>query len=203
MKEKLGLIKKAFSKNENNKKQIENLVIFLIILIITVIAINVIWSDDEEKPTDTNANKDLVLLENDTVYEDDFEDNELENKLENILSNLAGAGKVKVLLTYTQSSEVVVLYNENVNESVTQETDSSGGVRTIEAKDNSKEVVFKNENGEEVPITKKVVMPQIQGAVVLAEGAGNAEIKNNIILAVEAVTGLSSHKIQVFQLNNN
>lgn len=203
MKEKLGLIKKAFSKNENNKKQIENLVIFLIILIITVIAINVIWSDDEEKPTDINANKDLVLLENDTVYQNDFEDNELENKLENILSNLAGAGKVKVLLTYTQSSEVVVLYNENVNESVTQETDSSGGVRTIEAKDNSKEVVFKNENGEEVPITKKVVMPQIQGAIVLAEGAGNAEIKNNIILAVEAVTGLSSHKIQVFQLNNN
>ena len=44
-------------------------------------------------------------------------------------------------------------------------------------------------------------MPKVEGAIVLAEGANDASIKNNIILAVEAVTGLSTHKIQVFEMN--
>ena len=57
-------------------------------------------------------------------------------------------------------------------------------------------------NGEKVPITEKVTIPKVEGAIVLAEGANDANIKNNIILAVEAVTGLSTHKIQVFQLKS-
>ena len=46
-------------------------------------------------------------------------------------------------------------------------------------------------------------MPKIEGAIILAEGADDANIKNNIIVAVEAVTGLSTHKIQVFKLGAN
>ena len=45
-------------------------------------------------------------------------------------------------------------------------------------------------------------MPTIQGAIVTAEGAGNATVKTNIINAVGAVTGLSIDKIQVFELEN-
>ena len=62
--------------------------------------------------------------------------------------------------------------------------------------------VFSENNGVKVPITEKVVMPKVEGAIILAEGANDASIKNNIILAVEAVTGLSTHKIQVFQLKS-
>lgn len=76
-------------------------------------------------------------------------------------------------------------------------------MRTIEQKDNNKEVAYTEENGEKQAITQKVIMPQIEGAVILAEGANNVEVKNNIIQAVEAVTGLSVHKIQVFQLSGN
>ena len=45
-------------------------------------------------------------------------------------------------------------------------------------------------------------MPTIQGAIVTAEGANNAEVKTNIINAVGAVTGLTIDKIQVFELEN-
>lgn len=43
-------------------------------------------------------------------------------------------------------------------------------------------------------------MPKIEGALILAGGASNATVKTNIIQAVEALTGLASHKIQVLQM---
>lgn len=51
------------------------------------------------------------------------------------------------------------------------------------------------------PITKKTVMPKIEGAIVIAEGGENAIIKTNIMQAVSAVTGLATHKIQVFKMS--
>ena len=45
------------------------------------------------------------------------------------------------------------------------------------------------------------MQPKIEGAIITAKGANNADIKANIIQAVEAVTGLATHKIQVFEMN--
>ena len=71
----------------------------------------------------------------------------------------------------------------------------------IESTDINKEIVFEQENGENKPITEKIVMPKIEGAIITAKGAGDMTIKTNIIQAVEAVTGLATHKIQVFVMN--
>ena len=41
-------LKKIFPKNEgNNKKKIENILVFIVILAITIVAINYIWNGDE------------------------------------------------------------------------------------------------------------------------------------------------------------
>ena len=45
-------------------------------------------------------------------------------------------------------------------------------------------------------------MPKVEGAIIIAEGGENVTIKSNIIQAVSAVTGLPSHKIQVFKMTN-
>lgn len=45
-------------------------------------------------------------------------------------------------------------------------------------------------------------MPKIEGAIVIAEGGGDATIKTNVVQAVSAVTGLATHKIQVFKMSN-
>ncbi|MCI8621883.1 MAG: hypothetical protein HFJ50_09615 [Clostridia bacterium] len=110
-------------------------------------------------------------------------------------------GDVKVLITYTQSSEVVAMYNENNTSSQTSETDSEGGTRTIEEKGTNKEVVFTDENGVNVPATQTVINPKVEGVIVTAEGANDATIKANIVSAVEAVTGAQAHKVQVFSMN--
>ena len=191
------------SEDGNEKKKIENLVFCLILLIITIIAINFIWNGNKNDNKQDNSNMKLVNMEN-SISEDmnnNVDEYNLQSSLKNILGKIKGAGQVEVLISYTQTSELIPLYNETSKESVTEETDSEGGVRTIEQKDNNKEVVYTDKSGDKQPITQKVIMPRVEGAVILAEGANNAEVKNNIIQAVEAVTGLSSHKIQVFQLN--
>lgn len=206
-------LKENFNKEGNQKKKIENLVFFLILLVVVVVAINLILSpkDEEKGNTFINTEKQFVSQGSNTVTLADVESvtnsqNQeyiLKKELEGILSNIDGAGEVQVMITYTESSEVKAMFNENVKESTTEETDSTGGVRTISQTDSNKEVVYTEDDGKKVPITEKVIMPKIEGAIVLAEGAGDANIKNNIMLAVEAVTGLSSHKIQVFQLKGS
>ena len=68
------------------------------------------------------------------------------------------------------------------------------GERTIESYDLSKEVVS---DSNQTPITEKIVFPKIEGAIVIAEGAENLSIKEDIIKSVSVVTGLAVHKIQV------
>ena len=63
-----------------------------------------------------------------------------------------------------------------------------------------KEVIYQEVDGEKIPITQSVIMPTIEGAIITAAGAGNATVKSNIIQAVEAATGLATHKIQVFPM---
>lgn len=196
-------IQNMFQKNTdgNSKKKIENLVVFLIILIITVIAINFIWNDEEQESKEDSLKKELSDVNN--IEDDSNTENNLEKKLENILTKLNGVGKVNVLITYSESNQVIAMYNENSKESTTEEEDTSGGKRTIQEVDTSKDIAYKEENGNKIPVTEKIIMAKIEGAVIIAEGAKDASVKTNIVQAVEAVTGLATHKIQVFEMKKN
>lgn len=187
-------LSKIFKNDGNNKKKTENLVFILILLIITVIAINIIWKD-EEKVTDINEeSKKLVSNEEKTEYDED----NLEARLEKILTNIRGVGNVDVLITYNETEEIVPIYNKKDKKSITNETDSGGGTRVIEEVDSSQEVIYQNDE----IIVQKTKSPKIEGAIITASGANNSNIKSNIIQAVEAVTGLATHKIQVFEKEN-
>ncbi len=198
---------KTKSQEENSKKKIENLVVFLVLLIITIIAINVILGDNKtsKENNDTQQNSAYKQLanhvDNNSSNISNNSEYNLEEELESVLSKISGVGQVKVLITYSETSETVPMYNEKYTESTTQETDTNGGVRTIQQTDNSKEIIYEEQSGEKVPITKKVILPKIEGAIVIAEGANNTNTKVNIIQAVEAVTGLPTHKVQVFEMN--
>ena len=181
----------------DNKKKVENLVFLLIVLVITIIAINYIWKDDT-KTDNTNNNKELATT-NTNIPNTNNEEN-LEVKLENILSKINGVGKVNVMITYTESTEIIPVYNKTEKTSSTDEADSGGGTRKIEESDVSQEVVYQNENGENVIATQKTISPKIEGAIITAEGASNASVRTNIVNAVQAATGLGIDKIQVFEM---
>ena len=203
-------IKNVLVKQEQigGKKKIENLVVFIIILIITIVAINFIWNDNNKsKETKTQENNNTqssykqLAKNSQAIQSEDYEQEELETKIENILSKINGVGETKVLVTYSQSSELVAMYNETAKTSTTKENDAEGGERNIEESDITKEIIYQNENGVNVPVTQTVVKPKIEGVIVTAIGAGDITVKSNIIQAVEAVTGVATHKIQVFEMN--
>lgn len=202
-----NIIKQEENPEGNNKKKIENLVFFIVVLIITIVVINVIWNgNNKTNNQETNiVNKKLAESQDTPSGTSELQNNsiqnELESKLEKILSKIQGVGEVQVCINYQESAEVVAMYNENSKTSSTEETDTSGGTRKIEEIDTQKDIIYKENNGEKTPITKKVIQPKIEGAIITAKGANNAETKTNIIQAVEAVTGLATHKIQVFEMN--
>lgn len=197
-----GFLNKITSKEgENkNKKKIENIVFLIIILIITIIIINTIWKGDaNSKNTIPNTNSQSGKILADNSNEENTYQTELETRLENILSTIKNVGKVNVLINYSESSSLVPLYNESTTTSSTEEGDSGGGTRNITETENKKDVVFSESSGNKEPVTQKNIMPTIQGAIITADGAKDANVRTNIINAVGAVTGLSIDKIQVFE----
>ena len=185
----------------NNKKKIENLAFFVVILIITIVIINLIWNGNKQVTKEENTITSKQLASTDESKDMQISSVGLEKQLEEILSKIQGVGEVKVFVSYSETSEVVAMYNETSKISNTEENDTSGGTRKIQETDLQKDIIYKEDNGEKTPITQKVIQPKVEGAIITAKGAGNVEIKSNIIQAVEAVTGLATHKIQVFEMN--
>lgn len=206
-KDKLKKIVGNSEEQGNNKRKIENLVFLVIILIITVVIINYVWSGDKSsnKKVTNSAGKQLATTNNNqTLASSQYNNTEsisLEEKLEDILSKIEGVGSVKVFINYSESSETVAMYNENSKMSTTEETDKSGGTRKVEQTDSQKEVIYQEQNGTKTPIVQKTVEPKIEGAIITAKGAGDINVKTSIIQAVEAATGLATHKIQVFTMS--
>lgn len=201
----LEKLKKLASKTEDgdNKRKIENLVFFLIILIVVLVTINLIWKDNNQENIQSIDNNKKLAVQEETNIELTNQQSTLTAQLEDILQNINGVGKVKVLITYSQTSQSIPLYNEETSQKNTEELDNTGGTRKVTETDIKKEVIYQENNGTKTPITQSTISPKIEGAIITAQGANNSNIITNIVQAVEAVTGLASHKIQVFAMSEN
>ena len=164
-------LKKIFSEKDSKKRN-ENLIAFLIILVITLIIINKILSEDENKNETLNENTaELVTQSTTDVEEISIDDENLKNELENILSKISGVGKVEVLLTYSESSSVLPLYNESISSSVSTSADGT----TTETTNEDKEIFTDSSNE---AVIEKYIMPKLEGAIVIAQGARGLNCKS-------------------------
>lgn len=179
----------AIFKDGNNKKQIENIVIFIVLLIIVIIVINSLFS--EEEGVDSENNTVNVITNNVT-------NDELENKLKNILSVMSGVGNVEVMISYSNTIEQVPMYDTKENTTVVEESDTNGGTRKTKETLNEQNIIYEEKNSTKIPAIKRTIMPEVIGVIVVAEGANNSVIKENIKNAVEAVVNIPSHRIQIF-----
>ena len=192
-------IKEIEKNDKNNKKKIENIVFLIVLLVITIIIINSILKKEDNSSTEednNNVTSQKTLAE---ITEDGT--SSLSDGLESILSTIKGVGDVKVFINYSESSSTEAMYDETTTTSATEETDSSGGIRNVTSTETQREVIYSEEDGNKEPVTQKKIMPTIEGAIITAKGASNATVKSNIISAVEAATGLTIDKIQVFEMN--
>ena len=190
---------KQQEKSGNSRKKIENIIFLIILLVVTVIIMNYIWNESETKTIkkyEENTETESILANE----KNEDTKQELESRLEKILSYIKNVGQVKVFINYAESNCAVPIYDETTTTSNTEEGDSSGGNRNTTQTEIHKEVVYSEKSGIKEPVTQKTIMPLIQGAIVTAEGADDATTKTSIINAIQAATGLSIDKIQVFEM---
>lgn len=104
-------IKKMFNEKDEKKKT-ENLVAFLIILVVTLIFVNKILGSDSKSNEEMYKNKTGMQLVNSKAQENavlvENEGDNLEENLKKILSKINGVGRVDVLITYQKDNPLKI-----------------------------------------------------------------------------------------------
>jgi stage III sporulation protein AG len=124
---------------------------------------------------------------------------ELERRLEGVLSSIAGSGDVQVTVTMAAGPEY--LYAKNLSEQTrtVEEKDQSGGNRTTtEANEEENLVLLQTvSGGKEEPVLIRAKRPEIAGVLVLAEGARDPGLREELVQAVITVLAVPAHKVTV------
>lgn len=151
----------------------------LVIILIIGIALMLFPSSSEQETKNKEMN--LPCFINDiNEYE-----KKLEKKLASMLSEIEGAQNVSVMITFSDYGKYFYSQEEQAEKSETS------------TKDNQKPVLKDSPQGGEEPILIKAELPKITGVFITAEGAQNAEVRENITEAVKAVLNVNTKNISV------
>ena len=126
------------------------------------------------------------------------DEKQLENRLEDFLGQVDGVGRVRVLIRLKDAGEQVV--EKDAPTRSTSQTDGGGEVSTTEENREETTVFEETRDGRQIPYVIREYAPEISGVVVAAEGAGSAEVEQDILEAVQALLQIEVHKIKVLKL---
>jgi len=170
----------------------------IFLLSLTVIGLLFLaWGDTGTKKTNPVENLPQKLQVESEISR---QEQEISQRLEEILNKIAGVGEVAVEVKLLRSSAKEYALNHNAGQKITSESEKSGINRNINENTDQKEVVLiKDSQGQESPVLLTEETPVVGGVVVVAEGAGNPEIKEKIVNAVESALAIPPHKIEVLE----
>ena len=112
--------------------------------------------------------------------------------MEKTLSECEGVGRCKVMLSVSSGPESV--FAKEARESRREDE----GAR--ESDIDTKPSVLSGGAGGESPVLIKELYPEFRGAVVICDGAGSASLREKVVGAVSALTGLRSDRISVIKM---
>ena len=142
--------------------------------ILLTVLVGVLLMSVPERNNDTQLEKE----------EKDFREQTLADTLSEVLGKLSGAGRVEVLLT-VQEGERIVFENDEVIGNTETRKDT---------------VLVSDASRTETGLIRQTNPPVYRGAVVLCQGADNAQVKLAIVEAVKCATGLSANRITVLKM---
>lgn len=128
---------------------------------------------------------------------------ELEAQLQGILERVTGAGRVAVSISLKASPLKEFATNTKTTKHSIEEKDQGGGSRvTTDSNEDATLVMARNGQvgGGEAPVVARESQPEIQGVVVVAEGACDALVRLRLSQAVETLWGLAPHQVQVLPM---
>jgi len=154
-------------------KSIKNIEIIVAILFIAV-ALIIFFGGFEKKSTTNLSNVDSFA-----EYV-----NQLENKMKSVISQIDGVGKVEVVISFSGGieQEYVFLSEDKKDGDYTYQKNT---VLTVGGK----------------PVVAREKMPEIQGVIVVAEGADIPSVRLEIVKAVQALLEVPNGNIEVFKMS--
>ena len=116
------------------------------------------------------------------------------------MSTLRGAGRVRVLVTYSTAGERVAATVSTVDESVSETSGGAAITRSEQSRQMRQPATVSGEGGQS-PIILVEKESEIRGVIVVAEGAADPAVRLSLQRAVQAVTGIPLSCIEVFEMN--
>lgn len=201
-------LKKIFTNDDNKeiqgggkKNKVPNfLIICLSLVLIGILAMiaNDFFKNSNISTSSANTNKaeESISKSSSTQYYETVE----ENRLKEILEAINGVGRVNVMVTIEGSEEQVPAVNVNDSTSDTQEKDNTGGTRNTKQQNNGSTVVLSSDGSKSTPLIIKTYKPKVVGVVVVAEGAKDTYIQNQIREAVTRAFNVKADKVSVYPM---
>ncbi len=202
----MGEVKKILGKISGGKKLGKDQCLILILAGILLCVISL--------PVEKDKSKSDLLDESGNIMKNEhtFDKEEIsrdyvtywEEKLEESLQCVEGAGEVRVLI-YTGGSEETILARDGSEEfSDTTETDAAGGSRHISENRLDKTVVRTvDERGQNVPLVVRTVAPDVEGVLVIAQGADRQQVRRDIIEAIQVLFDVDMNRISIIKMKTN
>lgn len=178
------------------------LIIFLCGILLYVIALPV---EGDTKKTQKNSTE--LQVQQETIINDEAGNTQeayqqqIQGQLEEFLAQIEGVGRVKVLVYMEASQEYIVEKDTPVEVSVSEGASLEGEQEVVKEENRSEQTVYTvDASGAEVPFITQTKNPKITGVVIAAEGAGQSQVKAQLVRLTMALYGLEANEVDVFVL---
>jgi len=192
----MNKIKGMFGSNVDQKRKNQNLALIIILLVISLIAINTIFNDEKTKSSTKATTASETTKTSNNLGTSEY--TEIEENLKAILEEISGVSEVSVMLTYSSYGKMIPVYDvkEDVN---VEENGVDENSKTSKQTVTEKKVAYEEQDSNKEVVVESREAPVVEGAIIVAKGVSNSEISEKIKEAVSVVTDVPLYKVQVFE----
>ncbi|MBP2078227.1 stage III sporulation protein AG [Oceanobacillus polygoni] len=196
-------------KTEGDKppsKKVGYLIILGLTGVFLIIVSNIFSSEDEpdldiqpqgETENIANADDAAEMSSSDISHVEE----RLGQELAAMLNKIQLVTEAEVMVNLNATSEQIYEKNTTKGQQITDESDRNGGTRKIEDNTEDSQVVTIRKGDQEMPLLVQTKQPEVRGVFVVAKGADQPSVKNQIVEAVSRVLDVPTHKISVMPKN--
>lgn len=124
---------------------------------------------------------------------------DLEKQLSRLIKSIKGAGNASVMITFKSGKEYIYATESKSSQTTVTDSDQSGNKSEIKDGNEYKYIIVDDGNGGEKALLITELLPQIQGVVIVCDGADIPSVKSSVISAASALLGISSNNICVIK----
>lgn len=167
---------------------------YLIVVIVCLGILALLW------PEDRNENTEKVVPASSSQERTGYAINEqMSAALEGILSKISGAGRVEVSLTLASEGIKTYATNDRNEKRTIEEKDAKGGNKLTREENATQDLATSGST----PLLIESKTPEVIGVLVVADGASDAAVRENLANATATLLNIPLYKVRVMPREEN